>query len=122
MLVDFSAAVLAEQFKMDGRMGIIEHPENLGVTRNGMPGSIWEWPAIKQLVDQEGVQTGAFYQAAWGRPFAKPTRLIFRAGRLGESMALGWPELDKEGKYKGPLPAPQNRTKARRKDRRELQD
>ena len=61
LLVDFSAKVLAEQFKHDGYMGIIEHPEHLGTTTNGMPGTIWEWPAIKQLVQQKGVQTGAFY-------------------------------------------------------------
>jgi len=102
-LVDFATAALDAQFG-NGGMGLLEHPEDLGVTAAGeMPGAIWDWPEVRSLTKHPDVHTGALYQCSWGRPFAKPTRLLLKAGKLKEILELGWPTFNADGKYEGPL-------------------
>ena len=73
-MVNFMAEFLDMQLgTFEQAMGILEHPEDLGaVIGKGVPGSIWRWKVVKDLLKHPGTATGAFYQSDRGRPFAKP--------------------------------------------------
>ena len=44
-LVDFTVRALAAQAQHEGGLLVLEHPEDLGVCREGGdPGAIWQWP------------------------------------------------------------------------------
>ena len=74
---------------------LLEHPEDLGNSRSGWPGSIWQLPQLRTLVQRANAVTVALQQ---------PTRL---AGNLDNMAAFGWtswPQVSKDGQYRGPLP------------------
>ena len=88
------------------RMGLLEHPEDLGVTPSGKtPASIWSWPSVKALLDLPNCLWGALSQLAWGRSWDKPTRLMGNFEGLKSIVHVGPPQHDGTGKYLGPLPA-----------------
>ena len=103
LFVDFSVELLQAQ-AAGRRWGLLEHPEDLGARRAGIPGSIWRWPAVRALVEHPGWTTGALLQSAWGRAFAKPTRFVTSLPGFSSSLFPGWPEWDEAGRYTGPLP------------------
>ena len=109
LLADFATDALREQFAQDPlSMGILGHPEDLGVVRAASPpqhpGSIWHFNAIKTLLDFPDVQWGALAQSDFGTPYLKPTRLLGRLPLLEEIIFVGSPSFDSSGKYLGPLP------------------
>jgi hypothetical protein len=61
---------------------ILEHPEDLGATSEGIPASIWQLPEIRNLdCSLDGSITGPFHswavmQCDFGADYAKPTRFI----------------------------------------------
>ena len=58
-LVDFTALALEDQLGTSLGLVILEHPEDLGRVGQDTPGSIWQFDAVKKLLDQPGVITGA---------------------------------------------------------------
>ncbi len=55
---------------------LIEHPENLGMTTNGDPGSIWQLPEFLALAKQADATTCARFQCRFQAQSSKPTRLL----------------------------------------------
>ena len=75
-LVDFTAEILQAQLRTKGLI-VLEHPEDLGrllhqAAEGRSPASIWRWPAIKGLVEEEGVGWGALYQQGFGTLSGNP--------------------------------------------------
>ena len=103
LFVDFVVELLAAQGAL-GRWAVLEHPEDLGRRSSGVPASIWRWPAVRRLAEQDKWQTGALLQSSWGRAFAKPTRFVYCLPGFAASLFAGWPSFDDEGFYVGPLP------------------
>ena len=81
-----------------------EHPEHLGMTPRGMPASIWTWPETQKFFLQSQANTVVLAQCAYGGPSRSPTRFTGNWTGLGSLGHTGWPRLDKEGCYRGPLP------------------
>ena len=81
-----------------------EHPEHLGMTPRGMPASIWTWPETQKFFLQSQANTVVLAQSAYGGPSRSPTRFTGNWTGLGSLGHTGWPRLDKEGCYRGPLP------------------
>ena len=82
---------------------LIEHPEDLGVTRTGAhPASIWQLSKLRDLVDASA-SSFALHQCHFGSASQKPTRL---AGNLPSwaHLSVSWPQFDRTGHYCGPLP------------------
>ena len=107
--VDFSTDMLAAQFEQSAdSMGVMEHPEDLGVVRYTTPpqhpGSAWHFTGTQKLLDYPGVIWGALAQSDFGTPYLKPTRLLGRVPGLEEVVYAGAPAFDDEGLYIGPLP------------------
>ena len=108
-LVDFSTDALKKQFQRSPEgLGIMEHPEDLGVVRNTSPpqhpGSIWHFKAMEELLTLPGVRWGALAQSDFGTSYPKPTRLLGRLPGLEQVVHLGPPAHDAKGVYTGPLP------------------
>jgi hypothetical protein len=95
-------ALLEAQAKTGG-YAVVEHPEDLGVRKLGDPGSIWRWPGVRALVDEESWRSGALLQSEWGRTFAKPTRFLYYLPGFEDILKDGWPIFDEAGVYQGPL-------------------
>lgn len=109
LLADFAADALKEQFLQNAdSMGLLEHPEDLGVVRSVAPpqhpGSIWHFDGVVSLLEISGVQWGALAQSDFGTPYLKPTRLLGRLPSLEDIVFVGPPEFDDSGMYVGPLP------------------
>ena len=102
VFIDFVVLLLEAQNKTNG-CGLLEHPEDLGARKLGDPGSIWRWPSVRRLVEQNGWSTGALLQSDWGRSFSKPTRLLYKLPGLESMLTSGWPFFNGEGIYEGPL-------------------
>ena len=104
-LVKFTAAALKAQGMSDPNAAfLLEHPEDLGRTKEGKaPASIWQLPEVQELGDIAGACSGALYQSDWGRAYAKPTRLLGRLQGLEDLLKVGPPSFDKLGAYIGPL-------------------
>ena len=81
-----------------------EHPEHLGTTAGGMPASVWTWPELRKFFDQVQAGTVALVQCSFGASSRKPTRLTGTWHGLGTLGNPGWPLLDRDGHYRGPLP------------------
>ena len=82
---------------------LIEHPEDLGVTRTGAhPASVWQLSRLRNLIEASA-STFALHQCHFGSASQKPTRL---AGNLPSwaHMSVAWPQFDRTGHYCGPLP------------------
>ena len=91
---------------------MLEHPEDLGATQNGIPASIWNLPSLRELAAVSGANTFAFFQCRACMPnssaatpdYPKPTRFITTAFFPGSFIYHGWPVKDDLGWYSGPLP------------------
>ena len=81
-----------------------EHPEHLGATARGTPASVWTWPETQKFFLQSQANTVVLAQCAYGGPSRSPTRFTGTWTGLGSLGHPGWPSLDKEGCYRGPLP------------------
>ena len=62
-------------------MALFENPEDLGAIESGehrgvRPASMWQWDAFQTLLQQQFVETIAFYQQDFGTEYLKPTRLL----------------------------------------------
>ena len=95
-LADFTAQALSEQMKTSPGLSVLEHPEDLGKAGADIPGSIWQFEAIRDLGNQEGAVTGALRQSDFGTPYQKPTRLLGRLPDLEDHVYTGWPTFDEE--------------------------
>ena len=90
-------------------MLIFENPEDLGAVQAGhyrgqRPASMWQWPAVQELLDSGKFQTCAFYQSDFGTAYLKPTRLFLKDFEMEkDTMAPGMPQFDDQGFYQGPL-------------------
>ena len=89
---------------------LLEEPEDLGVLAKGpykgqQPASMWQWPAMKGVLQLPGVSTLALHQSSFGTSYPKPTRLLLFGPRYFPSFCyLGPPRYDEAGYYVGPLP------------------
>ena len=81
-----------------------EHPENLGRTRNGLPASVWQLAELRAAAKARSMSTIALHQCVYGADYSKPTRLLADLPGLRLLGFPGWPQLNKEGWYLGPLP------------------
>ena len=55
---------------------LIEHPEDLGSTKNGVPASIWQLVEIRRLQDLNSAMVSvAGHQCQFEVDYSKPTRL-----------------------------------------------
>ncbi len=54
----------------------LEHPEDLGMAKDGQhPGSMWQWASVQALASLPEATALAFSQCQWpGSPSSKPTR------------------------------------------------
>ena len=110
VLVDFSIQcmkIVKAESQSRFCIGFVEHPEHLGIVRPGdltsIPASIWNLPELREL----GFKTRAFHQIDYGAPTVKPTRILFNFGF--EDMGVeGWPVLDEDHRYVGPLQTASN--------------
>ena len=111
-LID-TALELAEVAHSVGIPFLLEHPEDLGATANGIPASIWQLEKVRRLADATKAITGAFYQCQACLPgsklakpdYPKPTRFLGTMYGLDKMVFVGWPQIDDLGKYSGPLPS-----------------
>ena len=107
-MTDFSFQVCKAVQNMD-TMLIFENPEDLGAVQAGhyrgqRPASMWQWPAVQELLDSGKFQTCAFYQSDFGTAYLKPTRLFLKDFEMEkDTMAPGMPQFDDQGFYQGPL-------------------
>ena len=110
ILADFSFDAMEAQLAHEDRVATMEQPEDLGAPSqpripNQRPASMWQWPQHAQLATRDDVQTVALSQLDFGSDHAKPTRLLLRVpGPLHPQMFPGFPSLDPDGVYHGPLP------------------
>jgi hypothetical protein len=85
-----------------GALGVLEHPEDLGVTPMGRPASIWQLPDVREL-GKVGFKTGVLHQSDYGAGSPKPTRFMANKGALAKAWRFGWPHFHEDGRYAGPL-------------------
>ena len=96
---------LAEAQCQQQHFFLVEHPEDLGVCGDSRPGSIWQWPAARRLLDA-GARTYAVHQCCYGSQHLKPTRFL---SNLMVSHVLIW-----LAGTQGPSPDPVLSTKSTR--------
>jgi len=108
-LTDFSFEVCVEVSTTD-TMLLFENPEDLGAVQQGnlygqRPASMWQWPTFFELLEKQGWETVAFYQADFGTEYLKPTRLLLKGFQTQQQTAFvqGRPSFDEQGFYEGPL-------------------
>ena len=89
-----------------GAWWLIEHPEDLGRTKTGDdPASIWQLPEVRNLAASCGAHCFAVHQCHFGAGTSKPTRFATTLPATATVGHPGWPDLDDNNKYRGPLPA-----------------
>ena len=89
-----------------GKLGLSEHPEDLGTVHESCPASIWQLKEMRDL-EEVGYTSWAVHQSDFGAPYAKPTRFVDNANAdPHRHIHPGWPVLDANDKYLGPLPRP----------------
>ena len=94
---------LADLQASGGKFFLFEHPEQLGLVPSGeVPGSVWDFPAMRSLVEGRQAATWPLHQCFFGAETAKPTRL---ASNLPGALQYGqcWHVLAADGSYLGPL-------------------
>ena len=85
---------------------LFEHPEDLGKTSSGEhPASVWQLDEMRQFVESGKAFTFAIFQCHFGAQSPKPTRFITTFPLAKTFPAQGWPQLDEDRNYLGPLPA-----------------
>ena len=84
---------------------LLEHPEDLGVTRDGFsPASIFNLSEMSELITETSACTSAFYQCLLGASSCKPTRIVTTLPGMQLFPKSGLPTFHKDGRYSGPLP------------------
>lgn len=83
---------------------LLEHPEDLGIVDGEVPGSIWQWEEIHNLLAWCHGITMAIHQCQFGALTSKPTRLMCNFQVRDRRCHLGFPKFDKNYRYLGPLP------------------
>ena len=80
---------------------LIEHPEDLGCTREGhMPASIWQLAAVRDLATETQAHTAAIFQcsppgsADTPGDIPKPTRFMGTTSALATAPFTGWPQFN----------------------------
>jgi hypothetical protein len=91
---------------------LIEHPEDLGSTKEGhMPASIWQLTAVRDLARETQAHTAAIFQCcppgSVNAPgdIRKPTRFLGTASALATVPFASWPQFSDKRTYLGPLPS-----------------
>lgn len=109
-LTDFTWQAASAQIQNDPGLLALEFPEDLGRVVRGefagtIPASLWQHEQFEEILEHEGVVTGALHQADFGADYLKPTRLLLK-GKPSSSgnFYLGKPVFDEQGNYQGPLP------------------
>ena len=79
-LADFALQLAADVAEVNAKgkhhvLVLGEHPEDLGRCKAGLPGSMFQWPAYKELIEVCGFVETALHQSDLGAPTPKPTRL-----------------------------------------------
>ena len=95
--------LIAETVSSHGGFFILEHPEQLGRVSSGdIPGSAWDWPEVRNLVEVTGAACWPVHQCLFGASTSKPTRF---ASNLPAALAFGvhWHRILEDGAYDGPL-------------------
>ena len=68
------------------------------------PLALWQWPQFEELLQQDGIDTAAFYQEDFGTDYLKPTRLLLGGFTdFPNWFLLQKPQFDDQGYYSGPL-------------------
>ena len=83
---------------------LLEHPEDLGIVDGEVPGSIWQWEEIHNLLAWCHGFTVAIHQCQFGALTSKPTRLMCNFQLRDRRCHAGFPKFDKSYRYLGPLP------------------
>ncbi|CAL1152593.1 unnamed protein product [Cladocopium goreaui] len=81
-----------------------EHPEDLGLVQDEVPGSIWQWTEVHELLAMSAGITFAIHQCHFGALTPKPTRLMCNVKISDKRCFFGMPKFDSRFKYLGPLP------------------
>ena len=82
-----------------------EHPEDLGLVQDEVPGSIWQWPELHELLSFSSGTSFAIHQCHFGALTPKPTRFLCNFKISYKRCYFGLPKFDSRFKYLGPLPA-----------------
>ncbi|CAE7242293.1 unnamed protein product [Symbiodinium sp. CCMP2592] len=82
---------------------LIEHPEFLGATAAGTPASIWTWEEAVRVFQETRATSVALHLCAFGAAQRRPTRLAGTWHGLRSVGVAGWPRLDPQQHYRGPL-------------------
>ena len=90
-------------FHHDGHY-LWEHPEDLGDVAGEHPGSIWQWPSIRDLAVSTEANTFAIQQCHFGAETPKPTRFLSTIKTDDKRCWFKWPSFSVDHKYLGPLP------------------
>ena len=84
-----------------------EHPEDLGLVQDEVPGSIWQWSELHELLELLSFSSGttfAIHQCHFGALTPKPTRFLCNFQISDRRCYFGLPKFARF-KYMGPLPA-----------------
>lgn len=110
ILVDFTLEAAHLQMENVPGMFVLEHPEDLGRVKSGYmanarPASIWQWPALLDLLDDDRCWTAGIRQSDFGTPYVKPTRLLFVNIQSDHPFLYkGKPQFSACWDYEGPIP------------------
>lgn len=85
-------------------MTLLEHPEDLGRTKNGVPASIWQLQELRKAYAEFPFVTAAGHQCQFDVDWSKPTRLLSDILSIAEFGHSGWPTFTNDDWYAGPLP------------------
>ncbi len=81
-----------------------KHPGGLGDVAGEHPGSIGQWPSIRDLAVLTAASTFAMQQCHFGAETPKPTRFLSTIKTDDKRCWFKWPSFSDDHKYLGPLP------------------
>ena len=81
-----------------------EHPDDSGDVAGEHPGSIWQWPTIRDLAVLTAACTFAIQQCHFGAETPKPTRFLSTIKPDDKRCWFQWPIFSVDHKYLSPLP------------------
>ena len=97
MFIHFTIRAAEAAIRAKKRLGavvrfLIEHPQDLGSTRNGVPASIWHLAQIRRLQDlNPDMVSVAGHQCQLKVDYSKPTRLYSDIPKIADFGKVGWP-------------------------------
>ena len=108
-LTDVTFAILDAQAALSPGLIVLEFPEDLGAIQSGKhygrrPGSIWQWPQFKALLEYKDILTMGIRQSDFEAQYVKPTRLTLKHVPSSGVWFAGPPCFDPLGFYAGPIP------------------